>query len=59
MSDKKEAKIDPEIEALTARISTLEGMMDMVTKKARIDHNLADPLFNILRRYRAYKRGVK
>ena len=59
MSDKKEPKIDPEIAALNAKINNLEGMMEIVEKKARIDREVNDALFNVVRRYRLYRRDGK
>lgn len=59
MSDKKEPKIDPEIEALKAKVKNLEDMMDTVEKKARIDREVSDSLFNVVRRYRLYRRDQK
>jgi hypothetical protein len=59
MSDKKEPKIDPEIAVLKARINNLEGMMEIVDKKARINGEVSDALFNVVRRYRLYKRDGK
>lgn len=59
MSDKKEPKIDPEIAALKAKVNNLEGMMEIVDKKARINRDVNDTLFNVVRRYRLYKRDGK
>lgn len=62
MSDKKEKAtpaIDPEIAALTAKVNNLEGMMEIVEKKARIDRDVNDALFNVVRRYRLYRRDGK
>lgn len=59
MSDKAEPKIDPEIAALKAKVNNLEGMMEIVEKKARIDRDVNDALFNVVRRYRLYRRDGK
>ena len=59
MSEKKECKCKAEIEALKAKIGTLEGMMEIVDKKARISAEVNDALFNVVRRYRLYRRDWK
>ena len=62
MSDKKEKAtpaIDPEIAALEAEINMLKGMMEVVDKKARIDSNVNNALFHVVKRYRMYRRDGK
>ena len=62
MSDKKEKAtpaIDPKIAALEAEINMLKGMMEVVDKKARIDSNVNNALFHVVKRYRMYRRDGK
>ena len=62
MSDKKEKPtpaIDPEIAALKAELNMLKGMMETVDKKARIDSNVNNALFHVVKRYRMYRRDGK
>ena len=62
MSDKKEKPtpaIDPQIAALEGQINMLKGMMETVEKKARIDSNVNNALFHVVKRYRLYRRDGK
>jgi hypothetical protein len=59
MTEKTKPAIDPEIAALEAKVNNLIGMMEIVDKKARIDGHVSDALFNVIRRYRLFKRDGK
>ena len=59
MSDKKECACKGKIAALEAKVSELTNMMEIVEKKARIDGHVSDALFNVVRRFRLYRRDNK
>lgn len=59
MSDKKPCDCTKETAELKAKINMLEGMLDTVDKKARIDQNVNNALFHMVKRYRMYKRDGK
>lgn len=59
MSDKKPCDCTKETAELEAKINMLEGMLDTVDKKARIDSNVNNALFHMVKRYRIYKRDGK
>lgn len=59
MSDKKDCKCAEEKAELKATINMLEGMLDSVNQKARIDSAINSALFHVVKRYRIYKRDGK